>query len=67
MGEVSVADNGLVWVNVPLDALDAARFEAVQRYYGIKNRTDVVRFLVRKEVRELRLMVKQEEVGHAVS
>ena len=47
------SDNGSVWLNTKLDAAEAADFEAVQAYHGIKTRSDVIRFLIRAEARRI--------------
>jgi len=51
------------WVNVPLDAADSARFDAVRSYYGIKAATEVVRLLIRQEARKLNLPETRAQVS----
>ena len=47
-----MADNEL-WVNTRFRGQDKSDFEAVKRYLGIRTSSDVVRFLVRKQFREI--------------
>lgn len=42
-----------LWVNTRFRDQEVRDFEAVKRYLGIKTSTDVVRFLVRKQLREI--------------
>jgi hypothetical protein len=48
-----MSDNGQKWVNTELRGELVGEFERVKAYHGIGSNADVVRFLVRKEAREI--------------
>jgi len=48
--------NNSKWVNTELKGELVQEFELVKRYYGIGSNADVVRFLIRKEIRQIQLM-----------
>lgn len=41
------------WLNTKLTADEAAEFEAIQKHYGIRRRSDTVRFLIHQEARRI--------------
>lgn len=41
-------------INMPLDEELTRKIERIKKYYGIGTNTDIVRFLVKKEHREIK-------------
>lgn len=41
------------WLNTKLSPEQAAEFEAIQDFYGLNTRSDVVRLLIRQEARRI--------------
>jgi hypothetical protein len=50
-------------LHVPVDNEIFKKLEAVKEYHGIKNNTEIVRFLITKEYREIQ---KSNNIQHTV-